>query len=92
MINVAGNKVFPEDVEAVINRHAGVSASRVSGFHHPLLGECVMAEVILNHDAEADAESIRQWCKQHLSSYKVPQKIIFTDSLPLTPSGKIIRG
>jgi long-chain acyl-CoA synthetase len=91
MINVAGNKVFPEDVEAVINRHTDVSSSRVSGFHHPLLGECVMAEVILNHHAEADSESIREWCKQQLSSYKVPQKIIFTDSLPMTPSGKIIR-
>lgn len=91
MINVAGNKVFPEDVEAVINRHAGVSASRVSGFHHPLLGESVMAEIILQPGAPPDTEAIRSWCKQHLSSYKVPQKIIFTDSLPMTASGKIVR-
>jgi long-chain acyl-CoA synthetase len=92
LINVAGNKVFPEDVETVINRHADVTSSRISGFHHPLLGESVMAEIVLKDGVSTDPEAIRTWCKQHLSSYKVPQKIIFTDSLPMTASGKIIRG
>ena len=92
MINVAGNKVFPEEVENVINCHPDVILSRVSGYMHRLLGECVAAEVILNPEAKhLDGEKIRSFCKQHLSSYKVPQKIVFVESLPMTMSGKLKR-
>ena len=92
MINVSGNKVFPEEVEAVLNGHPNVAASRVSGYVHRLLGECVQAEIVLKPGAAAiDAEVIHAWCRGRLSIYKVPQKVIFVEELPMTDSGKIKR-
>lgn len=92
MINVGGNKVFPEEVEAVIMKYIGVEHCRVSGFKHPMMGESVQAEVIFNQDVnKPDTEELRNHCKAFLSSYKVPQKIIFVESLPMTASGKVRR-
>ncbi len=91
MINVAGNKVFPEEVEAVLNRNPSVAASRISGFQHHLLGEMVQAEIVLNEGENPDAEALRKFCLIHLSSYKVPQKFTFVKELPITDSGKIKR-
>ena len=47
VINLAGRKVFPEEIEAVLNRHPAVSESRVFGRVHPHLGEVVEAEIVL---------------------------------------------
>lgn len=92
MINVSGNKVFPEEVEFVINQYPSVRMCRVSGFVHPLLGECVQAEILLQPGKEPpDIEQLRSYCIAHLSSYKVPQKILFVEQLPMTDSGKLIR-
>ena len=92
MINVGGNKVFPEEVEHVLMQLHEIKNCRVSGYLHPLLGECVMAEIQLHQDSiSMDSESIRKFCKQHLSSYKIPQKLKVVDELPLTNSGKIVR-
>lgn len=93
MINVSGNKVFPEEVETVLNTHPGIEESKVSGYTHPLLGECVKAEVVLRRNAAPpDTETLRQFCRQHLSSYKIPQQFIFVEVLPKTDSGKLKRG
>ena len=92
MINVAGNKVFPEEVEAVLNRHPAVKSSRVSGYKHTLLGEGVQAEIVLKEtETSLDVEALRKFCRLHLSPHKVPQKIIITEVLELTGSGKVKR-
>lgn len=91
MINVSGNKVFPEEVEAVLNQHEAVRMSRVSGFQHRFLGECVQAEVILENGHEVDIEALISFCRERLSTYKVPQKIQFVAELPMTDSGKLLR-
>lgn len=92
MINVSGNKVFPEEVEAVLNQHAAIRMSRVSGFNHRFLGECVQAEVILKEGQTAEVEALISYCRERLSTYKIPQKIQFVEKLPMTDSGKLRRG
>ncbi len=91
MINVSGNKVFPEEVEHILNEHPNIKISRVSGYQHRFLGEVVQAEVILKGEEEVDAESIITYCRQELTTYKIPQKIIFVEELPMTDSGKLLR-
>ncbi len=91
VINVSGNKAFPEEIEAVINQFAGVAQSRVKGFRHPLLMECVMAEIVTIEGAVIEPEALITFCRKRLSTYKVPQKIVFVDSLEMTDSGKIAR-
>ncbi len=91
VINLAGRKVFPEEIEAVINRHPAVCESRVFGKPHPHLGEVVVAELVLAQP-DAGVDPIRQYCREHLASYKVPMHYQVVAALPRTPvTGKIRR-
>jgi long-chain acyl-CoA synthetase len=91
VINLAGRKVFPEEIEAVINRHPAVRESRVYGEPHPHLGEVVVAELVLD-PPHVPIDPIRQFCREHLASYKVPMHYRVVAALPRTPvTGKIRR-
>lgn len=91
MINVSGNKVFPEEVEAVLNSHPDIVACRVLGLAHPLLGEIVCAEVVLAPQADGDVEALLHFCRQCLSTYKVPQRLHIVVEISCTASGKVKR-
>jgi long-chain acyl-CoA synthetase len=92
MINVGGNKVFPEEVEAVINQHPAVANSKVSALSHPQLGEVVSAVIVKNKKQKhLDVEEIETFCRARLSSFKVPQSFRFVDTIEETPSGKTLR-
>ncbi len=91
MINVSGNKVFPEEVEAVLNAHSAVEISKIIGNKHPLMGEIVEANVVLKPNSEVTDEALMTWCRQRLSTYKVPQVIRFVESVEMTGSGKVKR-
>lgn len=92
MINVSGNKVFPEEVEAILEEMPAIKLARVSGFQHRFLGETVQAEIVLKEGRDApDTEAIIDFCRNKLSTYKVPQKIVVVQSLPMTDSGKLKR-
>lgn len=88
VINVSGMKVFPEEVEAVLQSHPAVQRCRVSGCSHPVFGTIPVAEVIA---ADIAARDLIAWCRGRLSPYKIPARISLVDSLPLTASGKIRR-
>jgi long-chain acyl-CoA synthetase len=90
MINVSGNKVFPEEVEHVLNAHPDVKESRVFGGKHILLGEVVQAEVVSANGRE-DVEVLISFCREKLSTYKVPQRISFVKELQRTETGKLKR-
>ena len=79
IINIGGLKVHPEEIEAVINRHAAVRMSRARSRRSPITGAIVVADVIL-----AD-------CRALLASHKVPAMIKFVQSLDMTAAGKLAR-
>jgi long-chain acyl-CoA synthetase len=90
VINLAGRKVFPEEIESVLNRHPAVSESRAYGIAHPHLGELVEAEVVLRGGATADA--LRDFCRVHLSTDKVPSRFHVVKLIAKTAvTGKIRR-
>ena len=91
MINVAGNKSFPEEIEAVLLRIPNIKAARVWGEPHPLTGEIVCAEVCFESPQDLDVNAIMRFCRERLSMYKVPQKIRLADKIEQTGSGKIVR-
>ncbi len=91
MINVSGNKAFPEEIEVVLNSHPDIVACRVFGQTHPLLGEIVCAEVVLMPQAEWNVEALLQHCRHRLSTYKVPQRLQKVAKISYTDSGKIKR-
>jgi acyl-CoA synthetase (AMP-forming)/AMP-acid ligase II len=91
VINLAGRKVFPEEIEAVLNQHPDVGESMVYARAHPHLGEIVEADLVLNQPA-ADLDSIRAFCRARLADYKIPLNFHRVSDLPRTAAtGKIRR-
>lgn len=91
VINVSGLKVFPEEVEAVLETIPEIKQARVSSSPHPLTGQIIEAELVLHQGVKVDVEDILTYCKKRLSSFKSPQRIKIVDSLPMTGSGKLQR-
>jgi acyl-coenzyme A synthetase/AMP-(fatty) acid ligase len=98
VINVAGLKVYPEEIEAVINRHPEVQMSLVKAKKSPVTGSLVVADVVLkldpsseSNDRRATREDILQLCRETLSAYKVPAIINIVPSLTVAESGKVMR-
>ena len=93
VINVAGHKVFPEDVAAVLEQHPAVLRSRVTTRPHPQAGEIVHAEVQLRAACSTLAtEDLLAFCQRQLSGHKVPASITLVTEIELTPSGKVRHG
>jgi acyl-coenzyme A synthetase/AMP-(fatty) acid ligase len=96
IINVGGLKVHPEEVEAAINRHAGVSGSLVKSRKSPITGAIVVADVVLKAGRQDDAgasleREIIELCRRDLAAYKVPATIRFVPALPMSAAGKLLR-
>ena len=96
IINIGGLKVHPEEIEAVINRHAEVRMSRARSRKSPITGSIVVADVILADDCETSrADEIRKKiladCRAQLPPHKVPAMIKFVDALDITTAGKLAR-
>jgi acyl-coenzyme A synthetase/AMP-(fatty) acid ligase len=100
VINVGGAKVHPEEVEAVINRHPGVRMSMVRPRRSPITGAVLVADVVLNDENDplvgegspaALQSAILLLCRKSLASHKVPAAVKIVSSLPVAPTGKLLR-
>jgi long-chain acyl-CoA synthetase len=92
MIIASGFKVLPRDVEEVLFTHPKVMEAVVVGVPNPARGDdTVKAFIVPQPDSHPTAEEIREFCKQHLASYKVPREVEFRDELPKTMVGKVLR-
>ena len=86
-----GNNVHATDVEHVLVQHDAVAEVAVVGAPHPVLGEDVVAFVVLHPDAAPDADALRDFALLHLADYKVPRRYVFVDALPRNPTGKVVK-
>ena len=96
IINVGGQKVHPQVVEAVINLHPDVHASRVSARSSPITGALVVADIVIKPGAAgidlASCQSeILELCRSHLQAHQVPAMIRQTASLEVSAAGKLAR-
>ena len=89
LIVTGGENVYPAEVEAIIRQHPAVQDVVVVGVPDAEWGQRVAAAILLKNPAEA--AELEAFCRQHLAGYKVPRRIRFVESLPMTSSGKIIR-
>jgi long-chain acyl-CoA synthetase len=91
VLNINGMKVFPEEVETVIERLPAVRRCRVSGLPHAILGTIPVAEVILHQGETLTQRELIRWCRESLSAYKIPVRVKFVTEIPLTENGKLRR-
>lgn len=91
LINVAGNKVDPLEVESLLNSHALIEESVVVAKPHEVYGEQVVAYVVLLPDRQITVDDLYQFIKGKLVEYKVPKQIVFLQAIPKSPLGKVLR-
>ena len=90
MIIVSGFKVFPNEVEEVLSLMPGILECAVIGTPDDDTGEAVKAFIVKEHEHITE-EDVLAYCKQQMTNYKRPKKIIFRTDLPKTNVGKILR-
>jgi acyl-CoA synthetase (AMP-forming)/AMP-acid ligase II len=88
MIITGGLNVYSKEVEDALSRHPDVSEVIVIGTPDPKWGEQVMAIVARKQGSHVTEQTLIEYCKEHVSAYKVPKRIEFRESLPKTPYGK----
>ena len=99
VINVGGQKVYPEEIEAVINADPRVRMSLVRARKNPITGAVVVADVVLTDAAVGSGETAQAGirtalldaCRAALQPHKVPTMLRFVPALELTPAGKLVR-
>lgn len=92
VINVAGMKVFAEEVESALNAHPAIAESRVSAQAHSLLGSVPVAEYVVAAGISPPSRAgLVKHCRARLANHKIPALFVPVDSLPKTASGKMRR-
>ncbi|WP_322980639.1 long-chain-fatty-acid--CoA ligase FadD2 [Pseudomonas sp. C11] len=90
MIIVSGFNVYPNEIEDVVMAHPKVANCAAIGVPDEKSGEVVKLFVV-PRDGGVTVEELKAYCKENFTGYKVPKQIVFKDSLPMTPVGKILR-
>jgi acyl-CoA synthetase (AMP-forming)/AMP-acid ligase II len=91
MIITGGYNVYPIEVENVIADHPAVQEVCVFGVPHEKWGEAIHAAIVSRRGATTSADEIMNWCRERLSSFKVPKSLEFRDGLIRGATGKILK-
>jgi fatty-acyl-CoA synthase len=91
MINCAGYKVWPAEVEAMLYAHPAIQEACVIGARDAYRGETVKALIVLKKELRetTSAEDIVEWARARMAAFKVPRIVQFVDQLPRTATGKV---
>ncbi|GAB2830633.1 fatty-acid--CoA ligase FadD5 [Actinocorallia aurea] len=92
MIISGGENIYCAEVENVLAAHPGVGEVSVIGVPHPKWGETPLAVVVTRAGADAPTlESLTDFCRDRLASYKKPTALVIVDALPRNASGKVLK-
>ena len=91
MINAAGYKVWPREIEDVLYEHPAIREAAVVGVADAYRGETVKAVISLRAGLQVTPEEIMAFCKERMAAYKYPRSVVIMPELPKTASGKILR-
>jgi long-chain acyl-CoA synthetase len=91
MIIRGGFNVYPRELEEVMITHPSVSQVAVIGIPDERLGEEVKAFVVRKPGAAVSEQQLIDWSREQMAAYKYPRHVEFRDSLPISPTGKILK-
>jgi acyl-CoA synthetase (AMP-forming)/AMP-acid ligase II len=86
-----GENIYPQEVEALLERHPGVRQAAVIAVPHELKGMVPVAFVVRQHGADLDETMLKAFALEHGPAYAHPRRVIIVDSIPLTGTNKIDR-
>lgn len=92
MINAAGYKVWPAEVEALLYRHPAIQEACVIAAADPRRGETVKAVVVLRpgQAGQVSEQDIADWAHENMAAYKAPRIVEFAEGLPKSGTGKVM--
>ena len=91
MINAAGFKIWPAEIEQFLYQHEAIKEVAVYGVPDAIKGESVKAAVVLKQGANATSDQIIAFCRERIAAYKVPSEVEFLKELPKSATGKILK-
>jgi bile acid-coenzyme A ligase len=91
IINVGGEKVDPDEVEAALRDHPAVADAVAVAVPHQTLGSVVGAHVVLHPGVSVRRAELAAHCGRRLAGYKIPKHFTFVDEVPRSAAGKIQR-
>ena len=89
MIIRGGENIYPAEIEAYLRQHPAIREVEVVGVPDPAWGEIVCACVVAENGWELTADDVRDFCRGRIAHYKVPERVVFVESFPMTVTGKI---
>jgi len=91
MIILAGEKIFPQEVEHILTAHPDIAEAAVVGVKDPLHGELPKAFLVLREGATFDERAVRHWCAERMASFKIPRDFEVLPELPKNTLGKVLK-
>jgi acyl carrier protein len=91
LINRGGEKIVPREVDEALMTHPAVAQAVAFAVPHERLGEDVAAAVVMRPGVSATDGELRQFALERLAPHKVPSRIVFVDTIPKGPTGKLQR-
>ena len=91
IIKSGGYKLSALEIEAALLEHPHIRECAVIGVPDETWGEAVAAAVMLAEGATLDLPTLRQWCRERLSSYKIPRRLLVVKELPRNAMGKVTK-
>lgn len=94
VLNVSGHRLGTAEIESALVSHPKIAEAAVVGIPHNIKGQAIYAYITLNHGEEPTPElytEVRNWVRKEIGPIATPDVLHWTDSLPKTRSGKIMR-
>ena len=91
MIKSGGENVASREVEEKIYQHPDIAEVAVIGLPDPYWVEAVTAVIVVKQGHSLDEKTVTEYCKSRMAHFKVPKRVVFVESLPKNPSGKLLK-
>lgn len=91
MIISGGENIYPAEIEDLLMSHPKIADVGVIGTPDEKWGESVKAIVVLRQGESLSQEELIDWCQGKIARFKIPKKVVFTEEIPRTPTGKILK-
>jgi fatty-acyl-CoA synthase len=91
MIISGGENIYPAEIEDSLRAHPKIVDVAVIGYADEKWGESVKAIAVLESGEKLTEQELIEWCRGKIGRFKIPKKVIFTDAIPRTPTGKILK-
>lgn len=91
MIISGGENIYPAEIEDSLLANPKIGDVGVIGYPHETWGEAVKAVVVVKEGEELTKEELIEWCQGKIGRFKIPKEVVFTETIPRTPTGKILK-